>query len=190
LKYSPWGWFAALLLLLSACSNPALAGGRKAATHTALPTVQPTTFEIFRPTERIRISPTLAPPPVKTQEEPTASQTPVVLPLDVPIMPDAQSIETSDGRVVYRISSNIAAVDRFYQEKMPAYGWVLSYRNSLPPGKCPGENCSQTAGSESTPELSLRPGLGQIWVKTSVSIQILLAEDDNGTLVTINLFSE
>ena len=150
MTYSLRGWIASILLLLSACSSPAMAGEGKAAARTAVPTLQPITTEIIQATESIRISPTQAPPPIITQEEPTPTLTPVALPLDIPIMPDAKGIETGTGRVVYRISSNIAAVDRFYQEKLPAYGWVLSYRNSLPPGKCPGENCKQNVGSEAT----------------------------------------
>jgi hypothetical protein len=102
----------------------------------------------------------------------------VVLPLDVPILPGAQVMETSDGRVMVHINTSLDVVDRFYQDQLPLNGWVLSYRSSLSPGKCVGENCIQTTG------------VGQIWVKAGSSLQVLLTEDETGTLLTINLFTD
>jgi hypothetical protein len=190
LKVSLRLWTAVILLFISACSTVNQAVQTVGPTRTAVPTPQSTAAEVLQPTEAIRISPTFTPTQVNVQEDPTSTVTPVVLPFDVPVMPDAEAFEIGDGKVVYFVDASIDAVDRFYQEKMPTKGWVLSYRSSLPPGKCLGGNCTQTSGSNAASEPGLVSGLGQIWVKAGASMQVMLVEEKTGTLVTINMFSE
>jgi hypothetical protein len=188
--YSLRRWIVFVLLLSSACSSSDLPKAAGIATYTAAPTLAARIDEVFLPTKTFEVSPTLTPSPVGTPEEPASSATPAALPPGIPLLADAREIETGDGRIIYRTGLDAAAVDRFYLEKLPEEGWVLSYRNSLPPGKCPGGNCNPGTGTDAVPEMGLLPGWGQIWVKTGASLQVLLVVGDHGTLVTINIFSE
>ena len=57
-------------------------------------------------------------------ETPAVSTQASGVPEDVPVMPDAYDLQSSNGlHVIYKIDAQITDVVTFYQQELPNYGW-------------------------------------------------------------------
>ena len=181
-----WGWrllvvpWVALVLLAACVDDPPLPT-QMVLMPVDSPTVQATMEATPQATDEVTpAAPTPTPVPPTPTVEVTVDAVAAGFPVNIPIIPGAQVIEASPGRMIYHTQESVEAAIGFYADKLLADGWIMGYQGKLLPGICLGMVCDD----------GLATGAGQLWTRLGNSLQVLAATEAGRTVITINYFSD